>query len=38
MSQDEIFAAIEKLGKLKDAGVLSEAEFLTKKTDLLQRL
>ncbi len=29
---------VEKLSKLKDAGVLSEEEFLEKKTELLAKL
>lgn len=34
----DIFAAIEKLAGLKDKGILSEAEFSTKKAELLARL
>jgi len=38
-SQDlDIFAAIEKLGALKERGLLTEEEFTNKKTDLLSRL
>jgi hypothetical protein len=29
---------LKKLGELRDAGILSEEEFTTKKTDLLARL
>jgi hypothetical protein len=35
---DAIFAALEKLGALRDMGVLTEAEFNAKKTELLSRL
>ena len=34
----DILEQIEKLSKLKDAGVLSEEEFLNKKTELLGKL
>jgi len=37
-SSDEIFGHIEKLGKLRDAGVLTDDEFNSKKSELLQRL
>lgn len=37
-SSDDIISSIEKLGKLKDAGILSEEEFNTKKAELLSRL
>lgn len=37
-SSDEIMAQLKQLGELRDAGVLSEEEFLAKKTDLLGRL
>lgn len=35
---DEIFSTIERLGKLRDAGLLTEDEFSAKKTELLARL
>jgi hypothetical protein len=38
MSADEIFLALEKLGKLVQSGVLTEAEFSAKKAELLARL
>ena len=34
----EIIDLLEKMGKLRDAGVLSEDEFSTKKAELLERL
>ncbi len=34
----DIVGTIERLAKLRDAGVLSEEEFKTKKTELLRRL
>ncbi|MBC7980244.1 MAG: SHOCT domain-containing protein [Armatimonadetes bacterium] len=34
----EVMALLEQLGKLKDAGILTEQEFMAKKTDLLTRL
>jgi len=37
-STDDILAAIDKLGSLKDKGFLSEDEFAAKKRDLLSRL
>jgi len=37
-SRDEILGAVEKLGRMRDSGVLSEAEFQAKKSDLLRRL
>lgn len=37
-SSDEILALIEKLAQLKGAGVLSENEYETKKSELLARL
>lgn len=37
-SSDEIFAALEKLGSLRDMGVLSEDEFAAKKAELLARI
>lgn len=35
---DQIFAALEKLGSLRDMGILSEDEFAAKKAELLSRL
>jgi membrane protein YdbS with pleckstrin-like domain len=37
-SKEEILNAVEKLGRLRDSGVLSEAEFQAKKGELLRRL
>jgi membrane protein YdbS with pleckstrin-like domain len=37
-SQQEILAAVEKLGRMRDSGVLTEAEFQAKKAELLRRL
>lgn len=37
-SGDEILAQIRKLGELRDAGILTQEEFDTKKAELLQRL
>lgn len=34
----DVYQALEKLGKLKDQGILSEEEFQAKKTELLARL
>jgi hypothetical protein len=34
----DIFDAIEKLANLKDKGILTDAEFSTKKAELLARL
>jgi len=34
----DVFAAIEKLGDLKAKGILTDDEFMLKKTDLLSRL
>lgn len=34
----DIYQALEKLGKLKDQGILTEEEFLSKKQELLSRL
>ncbi|WP_159023619.1 SHOCT domain-containing protein [Formosa sp. L2A11] len=36
--EEDIFAKIEKLAGLKDKGILTENEFNSKKTDLLNRL
>lgn len=35
---DQIFGALEKLGSLRDMGILSEDEFAAKKSELLSRL
>ena len=35
---DAIFAKLEKLGDLRDKGILSDAEFAEKKMELLSRL
>ncbi len=37
-STDEILSLIEKLAQLKEAGVLSDSEYATKKSELLARL
>lgn len=37
-SQPDLMAQLEQLGKLRDAGVLSEDEFATKKADILSRI
>lgn len=37
-SQPDVLGQIEKLAKLKDAGILSEEEFNAKKADLLSKL
>jgi Short C-terminal domain len=37
-ASDDVLMALEKLGQLKTSGVLSEAEFQSKKTELLSRL
>lgn len=37
-AEDKVLAQIEKLGELRDAGVLSDEEFEAKKTELLARL
>ncbi|ADZ92003.1 SHOCT domain-containing protein [Marinomonas mediterranea] len=37
-TQDEIFTLLERLGKLFDAGVLTQEEFNTKKAELLGRI
>ncbi|MBF9034476.1 SHOCT domain-containing protein [Rhodobacterales bacterium HKCCE2091] len=36
--QGDVFAALEKLGSLRDAGILTDDEFATKKAELLSRL
>ncbi len=38
MSADEIMNAIEKLGKMKESGILTQEEFDSKKKDLLAKL
>lgn len=38
MSADEIMNAIEKLGKMKETGILTQEEFDAKKKDLLAKL
>jgi membrane protease subunit (stomatin/prohibitin family) len=38
MSADEIMATIEKLGKLKESGLISQEEFEQKKKELLSKL
>lgn len=35
---DDVFVHLEKLGSLRDAGILTEAEFTSKKADLLSRM
>lgn len=35
---EDVIAQIEQLGKLRDAGVLTEEEFSTKKAEMLARL
>ena len=37
-NSDEIFATLEKLGGLRDKGILSDEEFAEKKAELLSRL
>jgi hypothetical protein len=37
-SSDDIFAMIERLAKLRDAGAINDDEFTSKKTELLGRL
>ena len=37
-NQDDVFATIEKLAKLKDMGAITEEEFNTKKKELLDRI
>lgn len=36
--QDDVFSMLEKLGKLKEAGILTEEEFNAKKADLLSKM
>ena len=35
---DDLFVLLEKLGQLKERGVLTEEEFTRKKADLLNRI
>jgi len=35
---EDVFLQIEKLSKLKDAGIITESEFDVKKTELLKRI
>ncbi len=37
-SSDDIFAMIERLAKLRDAGAINDNEYVSKKTELLGRL
>ena len=37
-SADEHLKTLEKLGKLKEAGIISEKEFQAKKKDILRRI
>lgn len=37
-TETDVFHAIERLGELKEQGLLTEAEFTAKKTELLKRL
>ena len=37
-SLDEVLGHIEKLGKLREAGVLTDDEFSSKKAELLKRI
>jgi hypothetical protein len=37
-AQDDLLEAVAKLGKLHEAGILTDQEFETKKAELLQRL
>lgn len=37
-SKDQIMATLKQLGELKAAGVLTDAEFETKKKELLAKL
>jgi hypothetical protein len=38
LATDDIVGLIEKLARLRDAGALTEAEFLAKKNELLSRI
>ncbi|MGB1242334.1 MAG: DUF697 domain-containing protein [Chitinophagales bacterium] len=37
-NEEDTFALLEKLGRLKEKGIITEEEFLKKKEDLLKRL
>ncbi len=37
-SADDVFALLERLGKLREAGIVTDEEFVTKKAELLSRL
>ena len=37
-SQEDVFEVLEKLGKLRDAGIVTPEEFETKKKQLLDRI
>lgn len=36
--EDDVFAKLEKLNKLKEAGILTEEEFNAKKAELLAQM
>jgi membrane protease subunit (stomatin/prohibitin family) len=38
MSPDEVMATLEKLGELKNKGILTDDEFSAKKAELLKKL
>lgn len=38
LSSEDVFSMIERLAKLRDAGALTDEEFVAKKTELLARL
>jgi hypothetical protein len=37
-SSDDVFSALDRLGNLRDRGIVTEDEFLAKKRELLARL
>lgn len=37
-AEPDVLGQLEQLGKLRDAGVLTDAEFESKKAELLHRL
>jgi hypothetical protein len=37
-ASEDVFTTLEKLGKLKESGVITEEEFEAKKKDLLSRI
>lgn len=37
-AKTDVLGQLEQLGKLRDAGVLTDAEFESKKSELLDRL